>query len=174
MGCPCFRASVPRKKVLHHREVGSKFFFYHLLRLAKLTQESEKKTHFFFSNSLFSKKNSLFLEKVTIGWTKNRHRNFFLKPECRACKTTNKKIKKKKKMFFETHFFIFFPKKIPKIPEKSRKSRKIPKIPKIPKNPEIQGCHMWTGGTRGLGGHTWTGGTRGLGGQSGHSRARWP
>jgi hypothetical protein len=28
---------------------------------------------------------------------------------------------------------------------------------------EIPGIHMWTGGTRGLGGHTWTGGTRGLG-----------
>jgi hypothetical protein len=28
---------------------------------------------------------------------------------------------------------------------------------------EIQGIHMWTGGTRGLGGHKWTGGTRGLG-----------
>ena len=48
---------------------------------------------------------------------------------------------------------------------------------------EIQGSHMWTGGTRGLGGHTWTGGphvdwgaTRGLGGHVdwGGVQFRWP
>jgi hypothetical protein len=61
MGCPCVRVSVfpsvPRKKVLHDREVGS-IFFYHLLRLAKLTRESEKKTHFFFFELTFFRKKS--------------------------------------------------------------------------------------------------------------------
>jgi hypothetical protein len=75
---------------------------------------------------------------------------FFFKPEWRACKTTNKKIKKKKKCFLKLIFF--FPKKTHFFFSK--------KLFWFFLGNEIQGSHMWTGGTRGLGGHTWTGGPK--------------